>query len=271
MIRPVHRNDATSEPTFECFVGRPDYARMYDSYRLPYSHFAIVKFAQELNLTKGTSVLEVGAGSGRLTRALVEFGVEVTCVEPDAGMMGALRDRYGCDSRMHLIEARLEDVELAESAYDVVVAGQSWHLIDRSKAMPLLLWALRPGGSLGFIWQSFPDLVLESGELVSLLPPTSRGHLDMPGAPTTFQSPFGPPNRKAFVSDVHLRLDEVVGLLGTYVESSEMDSELLDRWVRGKLAALWGSDTEARRCRVRTQMNLVATVGNEHRTRGSLH
>ena len=98
-------------------------------------------------------VLELGAGTGKLTRALVELGHDVHATEPDEAMLDVLR------ASLPLVRASrtsAEEIPLADQSVDVVVAGEALDLVDLERALPEINRVLRPGGHLAVVW-NVPD------------------------------------------------------------------------------------------------------------------
>jgi SAM-dependent methyltransferase len=92
-------------------------------------------------------VVELGAGTGKLTRAVSSLGVRVVAVEPDARMRAVLV-RDGFDG----VEGSAEEIPVADGEADAVVAGSAMHWFDLDRALPEFHRVLRPGGRLGFGW-----------------------------------------------------------------------------------------------------------------------
>lgn len=92
-------------------------------------------------------VVELGAGTGKLTRALAALGVRVVAVEPDPRMLAVLRSR-GLEG----VEGSAESIPVGEGEADAVVAGSAMHWFDLEHALPEFHRVLRPGGGLGFGW-----------------------------------------------------------------------------------------------------------------------
>ena len=100
-------------------------------------------------------MLEVGPGTGQVTRRLLEIGAEVVAVEPDARLAEFIRERLG--DQVELVEHALEDAELDASAFDLAVAASSFHWVDEAAGLASLRCALRPGGWIAIWWTSFGD------------------------------------------------------------------------------------------------------------------
>lgn len=92
-------------------------------------------------------VVELGAGTGKLTRAVAELGVRVIAVEPDARMRAVLRgDGFAG------VEGSAEDIPSGDGEADALVAGSAMHWFDLDRALPEFHRVLRPGGRFGFGW-----------------------------------------------------------------------------------------------------------------------
>ena len=92
-------------------------------------------------------VVELGAGTGKLTRALAALGGGVLAVEPDARMLAVLRER-GLEG----VEGSAESIPVGDGQADAVVAGSALHWFDLERALPEFHRVLRPGGRLAFGW-----------------------------------------------------------------------------------------------------------------------
>jgi SAM-dependent methyltransferase len=94
-------------------------------------------------------VVDIGAGTGKLTRALAGRAETVIAVEPDAEMRRVLSELLPGTS---VLAGTGEDIPLRDGYADAVVAGQAWHWVDPTRAAPEVARVLRPGGSVGLIW-----------------------------------------------------------------------------------------------------------------------
>lgn len=94
-------------------------------------------------------VLDLGAGTGKLTRALVALGHRVTAVEPLEGMREQLvRAVPGAVA----LEGSAERIPVADASVDVVTVAQAFHWFDHELALPEIARVLRPGGALALVW-----------------------------------------------------------------------------------------------------------------------
>jgi SAM-dependent methyltransferase len=100
-----------------------------------------------------TDVLEIGAGTGILTRLLAERIEHLTAIEPDDRMRAVLA---AADPRVELLAGQAEEIPADSSSFDVVIAQSAWHWVDESRAVPEVARVLRPGGRLSLVWTG-PD------------------------------------------------------------------------------------------------------------------
>ena len=96
---------------------------------------------------KARLVVELGAGTGKLTRAIAALGVRVVAVEPDLRMLALLHER-GLEG----IEGAAEAIPFGDDEADGVVAGSSLHWFELDRALGEIHRVLRPGGRVGFGW-----------------------------------------------------------------------------------------------------------------------
>lgn len=111
-------------------------------------------------------VLDLGAGTGKLTRALLDRGLDVIAVDPSEGMLAELR------RVLPAVPAEIgtaERIPLPDDSVDAVLVAQAWHWVDESRAVPEIARVLRPGGRLGLIWNlrdERVDWVRRLGEII---------------------------------------------------------------------------------------------------------
>jgi SAM-dependent methyltransferase len=115
-------------------------------------------------------VVDLGAGTGKLTETLVRLGVEVTAVEPDPGMLSELRRQL---PSVVSLSGSAEDIPLPDGSADAVLAGQSMHWFDLGRAMPEMARVLVPGGVLAALWNVDDDRVPWVAELAEISKHTS--------------------------------------------------------------------------------------------------
>lgn len=106
--------------------------------------------------SRRATVLELGAGTGKLTAELLRQGHDVIATEP-AGPMAAQLVRQ--TSPRGVLRCVAEQVPVADSSIDVVVAAQAFHWFDHARALPEVARVLRPGGVLALLWNLRDDSV----------------------------------------------------------------------------------------------------------------
>ncbi|QFZ16349.1 class I SAM-dependent methyltransferase [Saccharothrix syringae] len=94
-------------------------------------------------------VLDLAAGTGKLTGVLVAEGHHVTAVEPDEGMLAELVRRHGA---VRALPGSAERIPLPDGSVDAVLVGQAFHWFDPPRALPEIARVLRPGGVLAALW-----------------------------------------------------------------------------------------------------------------------
>ena len=128
-------------------------------------------------------VLDLGAGTGLLTDALLAAGHDVVAVDPSPPMLDQLRAHHP-GVPVHVGGA--EAVPLPDADVDAVVAGQAAHWFDPGPAAAELRRVLRPGGVVGFVWNVRDERVPWVAALGAALAAEARGHEADQGVVTAF-------------------------------------------------------------------------------------
>lgn len=95
-------------------------------------------------------VVDLGAGTGKLTRLLSRAGHDVVAVEPDELMRRQLV--LTCGPEVQVLAGTGEDLPLPDASVDAVVVAQAWHWMDHTRAAAEAARVLRPGGALVLLW-----------------------------------------------------------------------------------------------------------------------
>jgi SAM-dependent methyltransferase len=165
-------------------------AAVYDRVRPGYPPEGVSWLLDESTSTSGRArrrVLDLGAGTGALTRDLMARGLDVVAVEPDPHMRAVLEDRAPtADVRA----GTAEDLPLDDGDVDVVLGAQMWHWVHLEQATAEVARVLRPGGTFGLLWNLRDERVAWMAELGAVFggEDTHRGAATVlmpPGAPFT--------------------------------------------------------------------------------------
>lgn len=101
--------------------------------------------------TGAHTVLDLGAGTGKLTTRLVERGLDVIAVDPIPEMLEVLT---GALPETPALLGTAEEIPLADDSVDAVLVAQAWHWFDPERAVKEVTRVLRPGGRLGLVWNT---------------------------------------------------------------------------------------------------------------------
>ena len=158
-------------------------AAEYERYRPDYPEAALRWAADLLGLEPGVRVLDVGAGTGKLTRGLVALGFDVAAVEPGGPMLEELRRAV---PEAEAFEAPAESIPLPAESVGGAFAGQAFHWFDPDRALPELHRVIRPQGGLALLWNWWDErdpLQRELGTLVGYAGHEPYRNDELPGAP----------------------------------------------------------------------------------------
>ena len=143
-------------------------AELYERVRPGYPPEAVRWIAERLDLRPGRIVLDLGAGTGKLTRALVETGAEVLAVEPGDAMRAELERVV---PQVQALRGSAESIPLPDRSVDAITVGQAFHWFRFDKALPELHRVLRPGEGLALIWNGRDQGSPLQAEIKHLLEP----------------------------------------------------------------------------------------------------
>lgn len=195
-------------------------AAAYAEHRPTYARAAV---SWALEPAPGLRVLDLGAGTGKLTEALLELGADVIAVEPDPAMLAELRRGLAAARAMR---GRAEEIPLPDASVDAVLAGHSLHWFDMDVAGPEIARVLVPGGILAGLWNVLDDRVGWVAELARVSgsaavgprdtfrgwrSATARSHLPSRGAAAR----FGSPEQAEFPHRQRRTVDSLVAALAT--------------------------------------------------------
>ncbi len=124
------------------------FSQDYDRYRPSYPA-AIVHDG----LKQGTKILEVGAGTGHLTKSLIRSQAYITAIEPGKHLAAILRNKIR-NYQLEVLEVRLVNF-IASDFYDVVLSAQAFHWIDFDKGLDMIHKVNVANGTVGILWRVY--------------------------------------------------------------------------------------------------------------------
>ena len=127
-------------------------AEDYEEGRPSYPAAAVDLLVRELSIGPGTTVVDVGAGTGKFTRLLVPTGATLVGVEPVAEM----REVFArvLPEGVEVMDGTAESLPFPDASVDVVAAAQTFHWVDGPAAVAEAWRVLRPGGGLALLWNT---------------------------------------------------------------------------------------------------------------------
>lgn len=162
----------------------------------------------------GSRVLDLGAGTGKGTRTLVELGLTATAVDPSEGMLESLRANVP-DAVVLVGDA--EAIPLPDGAVDAVIALQAWHWFDSLAAGAECARVLAAGGTLGVAWHIRDERVPWVYDLAEAAGRHEDSTADLRGtsAPDVGDA-FGPAEHAVFDYELELSVDGLVELASSW-------------------------------------------------------
>jgi SAM-dependent methyltransferase len=176
-------------------------------------------------------VVDVGAGTGKLTARLVRAGHDVVAVEPDDAMRGLLE--RAVPGVRQVLAGTAEDLPLAHGSADVVTVAQAWHWVDPLEASREIARVLRPGGVLALVWNIRRQESPAQQELSEVIGSEDAGDAT-DDLPATLQASgrFGPVEHATFPHEHRLErtglLDLVASRSNVAVLAPQARSSLLE-------------------------------------------
>lgn len=203
-------------------------AELYDRVRPSYPPQALSCLLAALPASPGRCrVVDVGAGTGKLTAVLVEAGLDVDTVEPDPRMRAVLAQRLP-GVRVHAGQG--EALPLGDGSADAVIYGNSWHWVDDAAGAEEATRVLGPGGVLAMLWNYQEDGIQWLRALERLVGIRSRDHVPAPPVLKGFRS--------AEVTRLRWSREQDVSALPDYVLSISAVAVLPVRQQEAVLAAV---------------------------------
>lgn len=175
----------------------------------------------------GTAV-DIGAGTGALTRELSHVADTVLAIEPDVRMLEVLRRR---SPHFLAIRSWAEQLPLRSECLDAATVSSAWHWMDPNRTVAELGRVLRPGGVLGVIWNGADRSVDWVSELLGARDPSpgdrarrSRHRFTLPAV-----SPFVDLDSRVISWSKPMTREELVGLASTYSSTITLSPDQRER------------------------------------------
>jgi ubiquinone/menaquinone biosynthesis C-methylase UbiE len=179
------------------------------------------------------TVLDLGAGTGKLTRSLTARGLDVIAVDPSQNMLAQLRTAVP-GAVVH--QGSAEDIPLADASVDAVLVAQAWHWVDQDAALPSVARVLKPGGTLGLVWNYRDERVPWIARLTKAMHPAA-GEIFL-DEEEILTGPFGPIESANFEWSMEFSRSAIVELLKSrsyYITSSPEHQDELETAVNDLL------------------------------------
>jgi ubiquinone/menaquinone biosynthesis C-methylase UbiE len=154
-------------------------AEQYERARPLYADGAVAWIAERLAIRAGSRVLDLAAGTGKLTRQLVALGADVVAVEPGDEMRRVL-ERVVPEAEV--LAGTAEEIPLPDASVDAVTVGQAFHWFDAERALAEIRRVLRTGGGAALLWNYWDkedELLGAVDRLLQEVRPTVDGRPDL--------------------------------------------------------------------------------------------
>lgn len=197
-------------------------AAAYAKYRPDYPRDAIVWALQPVQDEPGLRVLDMAAGTGKLTEGLRAVGAAVVAVEPDAAMLAELTSRF---PDVEAIIGSAEDIPLPDDSVHAAFAGQALHWFDLDRALPEFRRVLRPGGSLTAVWNTYDDEVPWVARFCDLSATVRRAGQQFTGE---VLEPLGPTEVRQFPHSARHTIDSLINNVATHSQMLTATPEFRD-------------------------------------------
>jgi SAM-dependent methyltransferase len=209
-------------------------AAAYAQLRPDYAQDAVAWALQPVRGLDPLRVLDIGAGTGKLTGSIERLAVSpgwagrvsVTAIEPDPAMLAELRRALPA---VTALPGQAEDIPLPAASVDAVLCGQAAHWFNMDRAVPEIARVLTPGGVFAGLWNMDDDSEPWVAGLAEVYGPNTthtrwreNGHA-WPAAEPGGRSPFGPGDQAEFRHGQEHTIDSLVGLIATHSRQLVMD------------------------------------------------
>ena len=184
----------------------------YERARPSYPPECVDWLAEHLGIGPGRRVLDLAAGTGKLTRRLEPLGSDLVAAEPVAGMQAILR---ATSPGLPVLGCTAEQLPFAGASFDAITVAQAFHWFDAAAALGEAARVLRPQGRLGLVWNARDRSRPHVDALWSIMDRVEkqapwRVHEEWRESAFTDTPFFGPMHEATFHHEQVLTVDEVV-------------------------------------------------------------
>jgi SAM-dependent methyltransferase len=203
-------------------------AELYDRLRPGYP----AVFIDDLVALGRTSAVDVGCGTGKVARPLMQRGLQVLGVEPDEAMAAVAR-RHG----IPLEVARFETWDAAGRTFDLLTAGHAWHWVDPVAGLAKAASVLVPGGTVALFWnyhvldaslvEAFADVYAAHAPGLAVIGADPTGSPDVD--PFSGSDHFAPGETRSYRWSREVAADDWVSMLETFSDHRRLGEAPLHR------------------------------------------
>jgi SAM-dependent methyltransferase len=166
-----------------------------------------------VGLPRDAAVADLGAGTGKLTRVLLQQFDHVTAIEPLDGMRALIPDEAT------VLAGTAEAIPLPDGSLGCVFCGESFHWFDWPRALPEIARVLGPGGRLAMLWNRGPHgFAKEIEEILDSIPdsPGEKRYHAFAWRDAFEGSAFGPLRHEVFPNEEEVSADALVARIGSW-------------------------------------------------------
>jgi ubiquinone/menaquinone biosynthesis C-methylase UbiE len=212
-------------------------AEAYDRHRPGWPAEAVERALRELGLGRESTVVDLAAGTGKLTRELRPRVARVVAVEPSGDMLRQLREGI---PEVEALEGTADAIPLAEASVDGVFVAEAFHWFATPEAVTEIARVLRPGGGLALLWNLYEwgdeGWLEKFGGVLGerLAPAVAQANRNRPeNWEAAFDgSPFGPFARFDVPHEMRTDADGVIAHVGTWSHMRVLDESARDELSR---------------------------------------
>ncbi len=208
-------------------------AEQYERSRPLYADEAVAWAAGRLGIGRGSRVLDLAAGTGKLTRQLVALAADVVAVEPGDEMRGVLaRVVPGVEA----LAGVAEEIPLPDGSVDAITVGQAFHWFRTREALAEMRRVLRPGAGFALLWNAWDDRDPLLSAVDALLQALRPHPAQVPAWRADYDGRlFGPPEERTFRRLRSMSPDALVEWAGStsgVVNASREEQGRIEREIR---------------------------------------